>query len=95
MRIAAAIALLCACSCRPVPPPVVVPDAGCEAACATLERLQLPGAEGSAGPDRVAGTADDVPCPQACAEFEAEGFDMHTACVAWARTSAEVDACAD
>lgn len=95
MRILA-VALLFACSCRPLPPPVVVVGADCEAACATLVRLSCPGSEGSAGPDRIAGTDDDVSCSQACADLEAEGVvPLHPECVAGATTCAEVDACAD
>lgn len=66
----------------------------CEGACGRLGALGCAGAEGSPGVDDIAGTADDVPCAQACHEIEAAGVTtLATACVAKASNCAAVDAC--
>jgi len=67
----------------------------CAAACANLERLRCPGADGSPGIDEEYGTPDDVPCEAVCVDVEAGGVSMHTACTAAAESCSAADGCFD
>lgn len=84
------------------PPGPPVPDeagdaSDCEAACATLARLQCPGWRGSPGPDEIVGTADDVPCARACRAIVSSDrtVTLQQRCTATATTCEAVDRCFD
>lgn len=54
----------------PAPPPQPTEDPStCAGACQNLALLRCPGWDGSPGPDDQMGTADDVPCVQACGDI--------------------------
>lgn len=76
---------------HPMPPPS---SGDCDGACANLDRLLCPAAQGSPGHDDRYGTSDDVACAQACADVEAAGIvTLDTECVSRARTCEEAEAC--
>jgi len=79
---------------KPDPAPKPTPAAdGCDAACRNLDRLNCPD-RNARGRDDIAGTADDVPCAQACRDVEATGIvEMNTQCVAAAPSCSEARSC--
>jgi len=81
----------------PVQPPTPVPGAGCTAACDRMTALLYPGHDGSPGPDRTPGTADDRTCAEVCAEYRelGPGFSWDTECIAGATSAEQVDACTE
>ena len=94
--------LLCAFSytvygCKPLPPddPTDV-DAGivytCETACARVITLRCDGWNGSAGPDNIYGSEDDLSCLDVCSEL-IKDFDLHLPCISESLTCLEVNTC--
>lgn len=98
-------AVVFAASCKHVPDVIYLPgppvpeEAGteeeCAAMCATLERMQCPGWDGSPGPDEVHGTPDDVSCAVACVDIVSSHHTvtLNQRCVAAATDCEQVDAC--
>ena len=70
----------------------------CQRACANVQRLGCPGAEGSPGEDDIPNTDDDVPCWVTCQEQARQvdlGVDLNLGCVGNAKSCEAVEACAE
>ena len=80
-----------------VPLPYVPPDADtetlCRLACDNMERLEVPGWEGSPGVDEVYGTDDDVACSVVCVDTETAGYPFNARCIAGAGTRVDAEGC--